>query len=182
MTETTVDAHCTEKSPRRHVSTHGLHLTFITLEDGLAAPRPYLVLRCVYTRGCGGEAKAAWLSLRGARWPRSAVTKLESQLSERLWLTADYWLTLPWCSDLASFVALQVLVLRLRREHKSTVSKHTPWCVRVPEERVFYWPFLSLVLDMEGKCWRTCWYGFIVCLSVYLPLQFTAILQNKIYK
>ena len=67
MTETIVDAHCTEKSPRRQVCTHRLHLTFITLEDGLAAPRPYLVLRCVYTRGCGGEAKAAWLSLRGAR-------------------------------------------------------------------------------------------------------------------
>lgn len=66
MTETTTDAQYT-KSPWGHVTTRGLHLTFITQGDELAAPHPYLGVWCVYTKGCGSKVKAAWLSQSGAR-------------------------------------------------------------------------------------------------------------------
>lgn len=70
MTETMVDASL-HHVPPRHVSTHGLCLTFITKGDGLAALHPYLVVVCVCvcvrTSGCGCKVKAARLSQSGAR-------------------------------------------------------------------------------------------------------------------
>lgn len=51
MTGTIVDAYYA-KSPWRHVSTHRLHLSFITQGDGLAAAKLYLVVQCVHARGC----------------------------------------------------------------------------------------------------------------------------------